>query len=106
MTGVVAAVAAANGFKATASPDSVSGVGTQTGIVTVSVIGGAPPYTHEWIKAFGDDLTPQSPTGASTRFTGSPPSAEVFSAAFYDIVTDSSGRMTVSNTIAADLTGI
>ena len=105
MTGVVAALAAASGFKATASPVDPSGFGFQTELVTVTVFGGAAPYTHQWIKVSGDDLFPQSPTSRFTRFFGTVPSAETFFAEFYDLVTDANGQTTVSNTVSASITG-
>lgn len=104
MTGVIGIIAG-GGFSVTVTPASVSGVGTQTGIATATVSGGSSPYTYLWTVE-GDALTPDAPTFASTRFVGSPPGAETFIVSAVCTVTDAGGRVAVSNTISAELTGL
>lgn len=77
------------------NPLSASGAtsGTRTGYtnaVTVTPINGNGPYTYSWTNIDGDPLTAESPTSATTRFTGLVPIGEVLFATFQCTVTDSS----------------
>lgn len=79
------------GIRLAASPTSAYGAappGTgpiTTNSVVVGVAGGTPPYTHAWTHGAG--ITVNSPTSATTSFTGG---ASVDSTAT-DTVTDANG---------------
>ena len=96
-------------YAATASPSGVSKSGAgaiTTPSVTCSVSGGVGPFTYAWAKVSGDDgITINSPTSASTSFSGDPSSGASISATYQCTVTDTGAgnAQVVSNSITATL---
>lgn len=83
-------------FSASASPASVFGHGAGTatsGVTTVTVTGGTPPYFHSWACTQHDNSTPPTataPASASTAFTQTNlGSDQGYSSTWVDTVTDS-----------------
>lgn len=107
MSGALGVVATATSFVATASPDAVIGiynglVPTDTQTTTVTPVRGIAPFTYVWAKTSGDDVTPQSPTSAVTRFEGEPSGPGItLTATFVCTVTDAVGAVAVTNAVTA-----
>lgn len=59
-----------------------------TNSVTVTPSGGTAPYTYAWSFVSGDTVTINSPTSATTTFTGDPVGYSVLSSVYRCTVTD------------------
>lgn len=59
--------AATTAFSASVNPRYTAGVNL-TNAVTVTPIGGVPPYFHSWSYVSGDTFTVTDPTSATTQF--------------------------------------
>lgn len=89
---------------ASASPTTVFGeanLGTvTTSSTTVTVTGGTPPYTHEWVLDTYDGPVPptaNSPTSATTTFTQTSVGfGDSYTALWVDNVTDDDGNTTTA----------
>lgn len=93
---------------AVASPPSLVAYGNDpgpvdihTGSVTVSVTGGAPPYTYAWARtdADADTWLIEDADGPTTTFTCTAADVGGHSAAFACTVEDSAGAEAVSNEV-------
>lgn len=74
---------------------------------TVTAAGGTAPYTYAWAKVSGDTLTVNSPTAASTNFTGSPGIGNILQAVYRCTVTDSAGSpATATVDVAVSITDL
>lgn len=83
-----------------ASSDAVEPLTTDATTVTPS--GGTGPYTYAWTLVSGDTLTINSPTAATTTFTGTPAYNSNLSGVYRCTVTDSlaaTASITVSATV-------
>lgn len=91
---------------ATATPTFVSGVGaigTVTSNSTTVVASGSPgPYSYAWAKVSGDTITPNSPSAATTTFSGSPGIGTTITAVFRCTVTGAS-QSSQSNNVVVEL---
>ena len=98
-------------LRASASPSSLSGYKVGTGTVvtsgpcTVTVVGGAPPYTYTWTDVSNPDtITETLPASSFTYWrktlTSTP---DLASGTFKCVVEDSLGATVDSNTITVDL---
>lgn len=93
----VAASASAGALSAAISaPYAVGGAtaggpGTTSPASVVTASGGTPTYTYAWAKVSGSTLTVNSPTAASTTFTGTPGVNSTLNAIYRCTVTDSAG---------------
>ena len=75
---------------------------------TCEVIGGTAPYTYAWVYITGDaNITPASPTNATTSFNGTIISTDDSTSAAYACnVTDSGAHMTQSNVVNMTFNGL
>ena len=65
----------------------------QTGFVTPTVSGGAPPYSFSWVKDSGDAIGISSATAPSVLFVAFAPSTpQTYTAGYTVTVTDSAGQ--------------
>jgi hypothetical protein len=86
----------------TAAAGSPSGVVTSSGVMTVSVSGGHPPYTYTWnVSGGGVANSPNSPT---TFISGTVNATSNLSGTAYCNVQDSTGRSVNSNLASYSLT--
>jgi len=115
MSGVVAAlVTSGSGFKASALPGALSGYKVGTGTVytslpsAVTVQGGQPPYTYEWVRVSGSILvSPQSASNFSTRFYSNITAVGAERTAVYKCtVTDANAFTVDTNTVSIYLTSV
>ena len=92
-----ASSASAGALTASISPvyayaSTTGGASGTTNSVTVTAAGGTPPYTYAWTKKSGDTVTVNSPTAATTTFSGAVGVVGGFLSAVYTCtVTDSAG---------------
>lgn len=84
-------VLAASVSPAYASSTSSGSGSKTTGSVVVTPSGGVGPYTYAWAKKSGEDIPPNSPSAATTTFTGTVSPSEFKSAVYTCTVTDSTG---------------
>lgn len=91
---------------AIASPSSVqgsSGTATVTSSPTTVTPSGSPgPYTYSWVKVSGGAITANSPSSATTTFSGQPLIGGFLNATFRCTVTGSS-QSTQSNGVSVSL---
>lgn len=103
------------GFTTSLSPTTLTQSGPSyssvtTGTCTVTVTGGVGPFTYAWTIVSGDpSFTPNSPTSASTTFTGTTTDPGVPTFATYKcVVTDTATGLTsdTSNTVFCEVIGL
>lgn len=88
---------------ATATPTAVSGAGyayVTTDSVAVSPTGGLAPYTYSWARVSGSYGSANSPTSATTSFSGSIPTGTEQFSTFRCTVTDSLGTSVTVDVVA------
>lgn len=91
-------------------PESTYGIGNRSSSstitskpVSVSVSGGVPPYTYNWVYVSGDALTITDPTASVTSFSASVVAGGFKSAVFKCTVTDAAGVSADSPDVQVDL---
>lgn len=99
---LAATSAQARTMTASASPSSLSGSGFGlTDVTTVSVSGGTPPYSYEWLHTGGTGyVQANDPSGQSTNFYwdgpwGGPPKFSYWVC----VVTDAASQTATTNTV-------
>lgn len=82
-------------------PANAAGAGPSqtTNSVTVTPSGGTAPYSYAWAKDSGDTISANSPTAATTSFTGSTADGETASAVFTCTVTDNVGAKAYTSVV-------
>jgi len=107
----IVAALGGNTFTANASPTTLSGFKSGTGIIytsgpsAVTVQGGQVPYTYLWTHVSGSILVlPQSSTSFSTRFYANFAAAGSYTAVYKCVVTDDNATAIDSENVTITLT--
>lgn len=102
--GSLSAVAAPNDVSKTQGDFGPGALVLTTPPTTVTVSGGAAPFTHAWARISGDaTITATAAASATTAFTASVALGVTKTAVFRDTVTDANGAHVESNDVNVTL---